>query len=140
MRKYWIAVVSREHAMRGVEWGFIQVCHGKKWPLSRMKQNDIIMIYSPKLTMEWKEKYQKFVAIGTIRDNEIYEYQMSPSFIPFRRNVVFHNVEEVSIIPLVKDLNFIQDKTHYWYPFRFGLLEITEVDFLLISSKMWYHD
>lgn len=139
-RKYWIAVVSKEHAMRWVHGWFMQVCHGKKWPLSRMKEGDILIVYSPKLTMDGTEKYQKFVAIWSIPDENIYEYEMTPSFIPFRRNVVFHDSQEVSILPLLENLSFIKDPKHWWYPFRFGILEIPEVDFLLISSKMWYYE
>ncbi len=28
--KYWIAVVSKEHVPNGINWGIMQVCHGKK--------------------------------------------------------------------------------------------------------------
>ena len=139
-KKYWIAVVSREHAMWGVAWGYMQVCHGKRAPLSRMKSGDMMIIYSPKITMEWSEKYQKFVAIGKIQDENVYEFQMTPSFRPFRRDVWFLPCNEVDIAPILADLTFIKDLTHWWYPFRFGLFEIPEIDFLLISSKMWSYE
>ena len=31
--KYWIATISKEHTLRGVAGGFMQVCHGKQAPL-----------------------------------------------------------------------------------------------------------
>ena len=43
----WLGVVSREHVLRGVEGGFIQLNHGKKASLQRMQANDFIVIYSP---------------------------------------------------------------------------------------------
>lgn len=36
----WIAVASAEHARRGREGGFMQVCHGKAAPLRRMGAGD----------------------------------------------------------------------------------------------------
>ena len=39
MSKYWIAVASAEHARRGKA-GFIQVNHGKKAPLQRVRAGD----------------------------------------------------------------------------------------------------
>ncbi|MHB1687147.1 MAG: EVE domain-containing protein [Ignavibacteriaceae bacterium] len=54
-QKYWVAVVSKDHTIRGVSGGFMQVCHGKQAPLKRMKQNDwIIFIISKMLNDENK--------------------------------------------------------------------------------------
>ncbi|HEX8014852.1 MAG TPA: EVE domain-containing protein [Flavobacterium sp.] len=134
--KYWIATISKEHAMRGVAGSFIQVCHGKETPLKRMKQGDYLLIYSSKITMEGNEKYQAFTAVGHVKDDEIYQYQMTESFKPFRRNIEFLNCTESSIIPLINDLEFITDKKFWGYPFRFGFFEIKEKDFNFITSKM----
>ena len=43
-------VVSREHARRGVEGGFVMANHGKKAPLSRMSAGDGLIVYSPRNT------------------------------------------------------------------------------------------
>ena len=63
-QKYWIAVVSKEHTMRGVAGSFMQVCYAKQAPLKRMKSNDWILVYSPKLSMDRETKCQAFTAIG----------------------------------------------------------------------------
>jgi len=55
---------------------------------------------------------------------------------PWRRNVDFKECKEVPIKPLIGDLSFIQDKTHWWYKFRLGLFEIPEKDFELIKGAM----
>jgi predicted RNA-binding protein len=134
--KYWIATISKEHAMRGVADSFIQVCHGKEVPLKRMKKGDYLLIYSSKITMEGNEKCQAFTAVGHVKDDEIYQYQMTENFKPFRRNIEFLNCTESSIIPLINDLEFISDKKFWGYPFRFGFFEIKEQDFNFITSKM----
>lgn len=136
MIKYWIAVVSKEHAMRGVEGGFMQVCHGKSAPLKRMKKDDYLIVYSSKITMEGNEKCQSFTAIGKVKDDNVYQFQMSENFIPFRRNIEFLESKECSIIPLIEKLTFITNKKSWGYPFRFGILEINENDFNLIAKNM----
>jgi hypothetical protein len=109
-QKYWIAAVSKEHAQRGVNGSFIQVCHGKKTPLKRMKEGDYLLVYSSKNTMEGNEKCQAFTAIGKVVDNEVYQYQMTNDFKPFRRNIEFHECKEAPIAPLINDLEFIPNK------------------------------
>jgi len=135
-RKYWMATISKEHAMRGTAGGFIQVCHGKEGPLKRMYSGDGIIIYSPKQTMEGDEKCQSFTAIGTVGDDTVYPLKMSETFVPFRRNINFTACDEIRILPLIPALEFIPDKKRWGYPFRFGFFEIGEHDFRIISNEM----
>ncbi|WP_160138757.1 EVE domain-containing protein [Chryseobacterium sp. c4a] len=137
MTRYWIASVSREHTELGVEGKFIQVCHGKKAPLQRMKKGDYIIVYSSKIKMSSPAKLQAFTAIGKIIEDEIYSFQMTETFIPFRRNVEFYDCKKCSIIPLIEELDFIENKKFWGYPFRYGHFEISEKDFNLIASKMF---
>lgn len=135
-QKFWIAVVSKDHADRGISGNFIQVCHGKQAQLKRMHKDDWLIIYSPKTAMMNNEKYQKFTGIGQVIDDEVYPYQMSENFVPFRRNIDFQSCCETSILPLISELDFIPNKKSWGYPFRFGFFEIQESDFNLISSKL----
>ncbi|OKS88270.1 EVE domain-containing protein [Mucilaginibacter polytrichastri] len=136
VQKYWITVVSKDHAMRAVAGGFIQINHGKEAPLKRMSPNDYILIYSSKLSMEGDAKLQAFTAIGQVVDQHIYQHAMSDSFIPFRRNIKFYDCVEVPIAPLIPNLDFITNKQSWGYPFRFGFFEIEKADFELISYRM----
>ena len=138
--KYWIAAISKEHINRGVAENFIQVCHGKQAPLKRMKKDDYVIVYSSKISIHEDDKCQAFTAIGQIKDNEIYQFQMTENFNAFRRNIDFFECKECSIIPLINDLEFIINKKSWGYPFRFGFLEIKENDFNLISSKMLHYE
>ncbi len=134
--KYWIAAVSKQHTMRGVAGSFMQVCHGKQAPLKRMKKGDYLLVYSSKITMEGNEKCQAFTAVGRVKDDEVYPFQMSENFIPYRRNIDFLECVESPIIPLINNLEFISNKKSWGYPFRFGFFEVKEHDFNLIASKM----
>jgi predicted RNA-binding protein len=135
-QKYWIGVVSRDHVLQGVAGGFAQAGHGKAAPLKKMKQGDWLIYYSPKTSMQAGEKCQCFTAIGIVKDNWIYQVEMSKDFIPNRRDVDYKECNEVSIEPLIEKLSFIEDKKNWGYKFRFGILEIPQIDFDLISGLM----
>jgi len=136
MPKYWINTVSRDHVQRGVAGGFTQAGHGKPTMLKRLKAGDWIIFYSPKTAYEGGEPLQSFTAIGQVADDGLYQFEMAPGFIPWRRNVAFSQSKEVPIKPLINELSFIQDKTHWGYKFRFGMFEIPEQDFVIIKDAM----
>lgn len=134
--KYWICVASKDHVKTGIAEGIAQACHGKASPLKRMKKGDYIIYYSGKQTMGKAVKCQEFTALGNVIDDEIYQIQVTEDFCPSRRNIVFLQCEDTSILPLINDLQFIQNKKSWGYPFRFGFFEINKHDFNLISSQM----
>lgn len=137
--KYWIIVASKDHVQTGIIEGIAQACHGKLSPLKRMKQNDYVIFYSGKLTFSKTDKCQEFTAIDQVADEEIYQFQMSEDFCPFRRKIDFIKSKCISIIPLINDLQFIQNKKSWGFPFRVGFFEINQHDFDLISSQMLKH-
>lgn len=134
--KYWVIVASKDHVKNGIAEGIAQACHGKASPLRRMKKGDFMLYYSGKLVFGKEEKCQEFTAIGQVKDDEVYQFQMSPNFCPSRRNITFFEHQDLSILPFINDLEFIPNKKSWGYPFRFGFFEINEHDFQLISSKM----
>lgn len=136
MPRYWIAVASREHVKRGVEGGFMQVCHGKQAPLNRLKGGDWIIYYSPVDIFGTKVPLRAFSAIGTVTDDKPYMFAMSTDFVPWRRNVNFITSREVAIEPLIDKLSFIKNKQSWGLPFRYGFFEINSVDFNLIAQEM----
>ena len=108
--RYWIGVASKNHVSRGVADGFCQLCHGKAQPLKRMSVGDWIVYYSPKEIFEKSTPCQKFTAIGEVVGTEVYPFEMSPGFIPHRRDIRFLKSEDVPIRPLLDQLSFIKDK------------------------------
>jgi predicted RNA-binding protein len=133
---YWINVISKDHVLRGVSGGFTQAGHGKNTGLKRLKSGDWIVFYSPKTAYGNGDMLQAFTAIGQVKDEESYQVEMTADIHPWRRNVAFRKCEEVPIKPLIDDLSFIKDKTHWGYIFRFGLFQIPEGDFRLIERLM----
>lgn len=136
MSKYWIAAISKEHAQLAIKGSFIQVCHGKEAPLKKMKKDDYIIIYSSKITMRKNEKCQMFTALGKVSDDHVYSFEMTEQFKPFRRNIEFLKSNEISILSMIENLEFIPDKKYWGYSFRYGFFEISENDFNFITSKM----
>jgi len=134
--KYWVNVVSRDHVQRGVGGGFTQANHGKPWALRKMRKGDWVVFYSPKTAYEGGEPLQAFTAIGQITDESPYQAEMAPDFHPWRRNVDFMSCVEAPIRPLIASLRFIEDKAHWGYRFRFGVIEIDSRDFEVIKKAM----
>jgi hypothetical protein len=134
---FWIGVVSREHVRLGVKGGFIQLNHGKRAPLQRLKAGDRVAMYSPRTSYPDGEVLQAFTAIGRIVSGDIYQVEMSPDFIPYRIDVQFaEECNEAPIKPLIESLSFIRNKTHWGSAFRFGYLKIPADDFAIIARAM----
>lgn len=134
--RHWIGVVSREHVLRGVAGGFIQLNHGKKAPLQRFHRGDRIAMYSPRTSYPDGAPLQAFTALGTVRSGEVYQVEMSDDFKPYRVDVRFADAREAPIAPLIQSLSFIRSKQHWGAAFRFGYLKVPADDFERIASAM----
>ena len=135
-KRFWIGVVSQSHVERGVAGGFAQVCHGKAAPLRRMSMGDWFVYYSPKTDMTDGKPLQMFTALGKVVGESVYEYDMTPDFVPYRRDIAYFESTPAAIHPLIPQLSFIRDPKRWGYPFRVGHFEMTEDDFQLIAHAM----
>ena len=137
MGNCWVGVVSRSHIQIGGRSGFIQLNHGKKSALQRLKAGDRLALYSPKTDYPDGEPLQAFTALGVVSTGEVYQAEMSPDFKPFRVDVRFSpDCREAGIRPLVEQLSFFKNKTHWGAAFRFGYIKVPEADFELIAAAM----
>jgi DNA-binding MarR family transcriptional regulator len=136
MRSCWIGVVSRSHVELGVNGGFIQLNHGKKTPVQRLKAGDGVIMYSPRTAYPDGESLQAFTAIGTVVTGDVYQVEMTPGFQPFRVDVQFVPCAETPIKPLLKHLSFVRSQTHWGAAFRFGFLRVHAADFAVIANRM----
>ena len=132
----WIGVVSRSHVQRGVQGGFIQLNHGKKAPVQRLKAGDRLVMYSPRTAYPDGAPLQAFTAVGTVTTGEVYQVEMAPDFKPYRVDVDFEPCQEAPIRPLIDALSFIRDKTRWGAAFRFGYLKVPAADHALIARAM----
>ena len=135
-RRYWIGVVSRSHIMIGTEGSFVQLNHGKREPLRRFHAGDGLLIYSPRESYPDGAPLQAFTAAGIIRTGEIYQGDMGDGFMPYRVDVDYLPCHETPIRPLIDELSFIRKKKSWGAAFRFGLLQVPEQDFALITGAM----
>ena len=123
----WIGVASADHVARGRAGGFMQVCHGKSGPLSRIRPGDDIIYYSPSTEMGGGERVQSFTAAGRVVDRDSYPFDMSNS-VPRRRDVAWLDTKPAPIQPLLDHLEFTQGKRNWGYVFRFGVVKISDAD------------
>lgn len=151
LRKNWIAVASAEHARRGrdakevrnqqhpvvkLDCGFMQVCHGKLGPIKRVQPGDRVAYYAPATTMGGKDKLQSLVSIGLVQAGDPYAFDMGSGFVPYRRDIAYVQAKEVPILPLLEELEFVEDRQRWGYKFRFGLFSISDHDMRLIADAM----
>ncbi len=136
MSACWLAVASAEHVAIGRRDGFMQVGHGKGAPLKRLHAGDRIAYYSPVQVLGSKDACQAFTAIGTVRDERIYQGDMGGGLLPFRKDVDWLAAQEAPIRPLLDALSFTAGKSNWGYAFRFGLLTVTAADMDLIAQAM----
>jgi hypothetical protein len=110
MPGHWIAVASAEHVRRGSSAGFMQVSHGKAAPLKRIKPGDLVVYYSPTVTLGGKDTLQAFTAVGTVKEGEPYVFDTGNGFTPYRRDVAWAKADEAPIQPLLDRLEFTAGK------------------------------
>jgi hypothetical protein len=135
-RNFWIGVVSRSHVKIGVDGGFVQLNHGKKAPVQRLRAGDGLAMYSPRTFYPDGEPLRALTAIGTVATGDVYQVEMTPDFKPYRVDVQFVPCKEVPIKQLLESLSFIKSKAHWGAAFRFGFVKIPASDFALIAKTM----
>lgn len=134
MAKCWMGVVSKDHVLLGVAGSFAQVCHGKKSALTRMKQGDWFVYYSPLEMFGDKKKLQAFTAIGVVRTGEVYQFEQSPDFKPFRIDIDYFNCKEVPVSELKSALAITQG--NWGMRIRSGHLELSLTDMKKLCDAM----
>ena len=132
----WVAVASAEHVAIGRAQGFMQVGHGKGAPLKRLHAGDRIAYYSPVRVFGTKDVCQAFTALGTVRDERVYQGRMANGFEPWRKDVDWLEAHEAPIRALLDALSFTQGKANWGYALRLGLLKVTANDMTLIAQAM----
>lgn len=135
-RQYWIGVVARDVVQVAVKAGYAQLNHGQKEPLVEMHAGDGIIFYSPKDHFPGGKPLQNFTGIGRVKTGQVYEEAVGADPMPYRIEIEFFHAREIPIRPLIDQLSFIEDKTHWGYPFRIGYVNIPEKDFRTIAEAM----
>ncbi len=135
-RRCWVNTVSLDHVEAAVEGGFTQADHGANTRLRRPRPGDQMVFYSPRTSLHGGTPVRQFTALATITGERPYQVKISEDFQPWRLAVQFRPSVRVDAKPLVEQLSFVKDPSHWGLPFRRGLFTIPENDFLLISGSM----
>ena len=131
--RYWIVVVDKVHADAAVAGGYVEVSQGKSGPLERMSAGDGIASYAPRVAPDGAP-LQAFTALGRVYGTPI---EQSPdAHQPFRRKVAWTTVPCLPIRPLLPDLEFIRNKSHWGAAFRFGYVRVPPDDFARIAAAV----
>lgn len=115
---------------------FTQAKYGSRKKLVKLEYGDYILFYSPRTELYGGYPLQAFTAVGRIADKEPYQVEVRSDFHPWRRKVEFLDCHVAPIRPIIEDLGFIKDKTHWGPSFQQGLFNITEDDFECITTAM----
>ncbi|MET1052867.1 MAG: EVE domain-containing protein [Mycetocola sp.] len=134
--RYWLVVISRDHARTALDLGMVQVNHGSRAGLDRMGDADGVVCYSPKTAYPDGDVLRAFTAVGRVADDRVYQ-ALSLDWRPWRRRVDWdHTAESAPIRPLLGALDFTRNAPNWGYQLRAGLLEITRHDFDIIRQAM----
>jgi hypothetical protein len=138
VQQAWLAVISAEHAQRGVEGGFIQLNHGKRYGVARLRPGDGFVIYSPTERYQEKKPLRAFTALGTVADADLYQ---APAMTmgthgtvePWRRRIDFLPAHPVALRDLTLQLT---QSPHWGYQLRRGLVPLSPNDFETLQHAM----
>jgi hypothetical protein len=117
-QKHWVIVVSRDHARRGVEGGFVMANHGKRAPLERMSAGDGILVYSPRTAWPDGEPLKAVTVVGEVTGEAPEPSEAIPG--GYRRRARLREVDPVPLADLAGHLPTSR--------LRFGCFEIPSAD------------
>ena len=124
-QRHWVIVVSRDHARRGLEGGFIMANHGKRAPLARMSPGDGILVYSPTTSYPHGEPLRAVTMLGEVTGDAPVPSEVIPG--GFRRAATLHEVEPVPLSEIRDHLPASR--------IRFGCFEIDAADAGAIRAR-----
>lgn len=138
VQRAWLGVVSADHTQRAVQGGFIQLNHGKRYGVARLRQGDGFAIYSPTERYLEKRPLRAFTALGVVVDEA--PYQAEPMSMgdrgtvqPWRRRIEFLPVRRAAL----QDLTLELTRSPNWgYQLRRGLVPLDPADFETLRALM----
>lgn len=140
--KYWLAVVQREHVLRGVSLGIVQTNHGAKSGVQRMQPGDGLVYYSPKTAYPEGDPLKEFTAIGVVADGDAWQADAAMMGAkddgkPWRRKVAYdESAHATPIAPLLEVLELTRGNRNWGFIMRRGQVEVSQHDFEVIAREM----
>lgn len=135
-RAYWIGVAAKDHVDKGVAGGFCMFAHGKHSAVKRLNPGDCFCYYAPMTALGTGDVVRAFVAIGELLDQPPEEHAMAPGMTGWRRPAHYFRAHAADIYPLLPQLSFVTDRSHWGMYFRKSLFKIERDDFVHIAHAM----
>ena len=133
---YWMGVVHRDHALRGVTQGIVQTNHGAKFGVARMQPGDGFVFYSPKDIYPDGHSLREFTAIGIVAPGEAWQAEQG-DLRPWRRKVDWdESAKPAPITPLLDVLELTRGIRNWGLQLQKGHLALTAHDFRIIAHEM----
>jgi len=144
-KHYWMGVVHRDHALRGVSQGIVQTNHGAKFGIARMNPGDGFVFYSPKDVYPDGHSLREFTAIGIVAPGEVWQSAsvMGPGseVRPWRRKVDWdESAKAAPITPLLDVLELTRGIRNWGLQLQKGHLALSAHDFAIIAHEMGAHE
>ncbi|HTN62846.1 MAG TPA: EVE domain-containing protein [Devosia sp.] len=133
---HWIGVAARAHVMVGVAEGFVMFAHGKHSAVKQVQPGDWFAYYSPTETLGGTDTVRRFTAIGQVLAGEPVAMQMGLEDTGWRRAARFIEAQEADIYPLLPQLSFVTNPSHWGMFFRKSLFRVGPADFRIIATAM----
>jgi EVE domain len=138
LQRAWLGVISADHTQRAVDGGFIQLNHGKRYGVARLRQGDGFAIYSPTERYGEKSPLRAFTALGVVADEAPYQAESMSmgargTVEPWRRRIEFLPVHRAPLREV--DLKLTQ-APNWGYQLRRGLVPLDPEDFEALRAFM----
>ncbi len=135
--RYWIAVVPKAGVERGLAGGFAMFAHGRHDAVKRTSPGEWLAYYSPRTLLKGGEEVRAFTAIGRFTERQPYETEMMAGRVGWCRDCAFEEkAREADVYPLLDELSFIRDRTHWGLFFHRSLFSVPRDDFARIAAAM----
>ncbi|MCE0536225.1 EVE domain-containing protein [Kineosporia rhizophila] len=141
MEKAWLGIVSADHAARAAGQNWIQLNHGKRNNLTRLRRGDGFVFYSPTQRLGEKKPLRAVTQLGIVADDvpfqaeELVQMRAGEPVRPWRRRVEFVPARPVPIGDLAGQLDLTREPG-WGHSLRFGLVALSRNDFEVLRRVM----
>jgi len=137
-QRFFIGVVHRLQADIGRKIGIVAFSHGREAPLKNLAPGDAVILYAPKTDFDG-DPVQAFVAHARVTGEAPYMRDFEPGMTAWVRDAVYDDITEIPVRPMLDDLSFVKNKTHWGMAFRQGKFEIPRADYTRIATALLGH-
>ena len=137
----WLGVVSADHASQAAGQNWIQLNHGRRNSLTRLRRGDGFVFYSPTQRLGDRKPLRAVTQLGIVADDgpfqadELVQMREADPVHPWRRIVRFTPARPVPVGDLAGQLDLTR-RPGWGHSLRFGLVALSVNDFEVLRRAM----